>query len=103
MRGAKTTGGLPARPHLSERGKSQHARSRKATTAKSVATIAKVIGAINFDAEGRVNFLHSKKLPDLNGYAECSGKAVSVTFGDLTVGEAEAMLAVLLLMRKAKQ
>ena len=73
-----------------------------ARTAASAAAIAKVIGATDIDAKGRVSFSRSKKLPDLEGSAECSGEAVSLSFSDLTVGEVEAMLGVLMFMRKAK-
>jgi hypothetical protein len=80
----------------------QERNAHFALTAQSAAAIAKVVGAVDIEAKGRVSFSRSRRLPDLEGSAECRGEAVSLSFSDLSVGEVEAMLGVLMLMRKAK-
>jgi hypothetical protein len=73
-----------------------------AKAAESAAAVAKVVGATGGDAKGRVSFSSSKKLPDVKGPAECSGEAVSLSFSDLNVSEASAMLAVLVMLKRDK-
>jgi hypothetical protein len=72
-----------------------------ALTMESAGTIAKVAGAVvDGNMRGCVSFSGSARLPDLDGSAECSGEAVSLSLSDLTVTEVRAILEVLIFRRR---
>ena len=80
----------------------QQSLGRSAKSRASAAKIARFVGADD-NGTGRVSFLGSKKLPRLEGYAECWGQTIALSLDDLTVGEAGAVLAMLVLMRKERR
>ena len=70
-----------------------------ALTAESAAAIARVVGATEIDDRLRVSFYRAKKLPGLDGDCTCDGERAALHLPDLSVAEAGAALATLVLMR----
>jgi hypothetical protein len=76
-------------------------RRRHPATSKNTATLAKAVGGVALDLgpRGHVSLYHSKRLRKVNGTVEIWGNAVDLVFEDLTFGEAEAILGVLMAVR----
>ena len=74
-------------------------------SANNAAVLAKILGGsvVPVGPRHMVFPYMSRKLPKLEGAAECRGLKVTLSLIDLSISEAGAMLAVLVLMRNKKK
>jgi hypothetical protein len=73
-----------------------------AKTKASAAKIAKFVDAKN-DGTGRVSFLRSKRLPGVEGYAECYGDRVDFSVSGISSDIACVLLETLIYVEKEKR
>lgn len=76
-------------------------RRRHPVTTKNTEFLAKAVGGVGLalGPRGHVDFYPSKRLGKVNGSVEIWGNACTMLFEDLSVGEVEAILGVLMFVR----
>jgi hypothetical protein len=76
-------------------------RRRHPATTKNTDFLAKAVGGVGLalGPRGHISLYYSKRLRKVDGSVEIWGNAVTMLFEDLTLGEAEAILGVLMFVR----